>query len=111
MNGELGKMKKLLQDKALVCGFLVGFSMCVIINLYTIIIFGNLGTVKDNGFGFGIYTMGFPFYWYEYITNLGTGWILYLGIVADILFALIFSFAIGLIFKFVWSKISARKLK
>jgi nucleoside-specific outer membrane channel protein Tsx len=66
------------------------------------------------------YSFGYPFklyvengYSYDFYLKNGftdSSRILWLGLTADILVALIVSFAIGYIFRFVWSEIRARPL-
>ena len=96
-----------IYNKAFNTGVLIGVLFSVGLNFYTLILF-KYQTIILSEFE---YTMGFPFYWYEHFAILNRGRILWLGVIADILFAVIFSFIVGLIAKFVWTTISEKKLK
>ena len=96
-------MKNLIQNKAFTFGFLLGFLSFI----FTM----NYFDKKDRGICFDCYeTFGLPF------NYLGTGGfvtrtdILWFGLIADILIAIVFGLIIGSIFKFVWLKIASRRL-
>ena len=97
-------MSKLFKDKAFLIGFFCGVILFVCLNYYTVM-------QNYDGLCFDcIFYFGFPFTSVEhggYVTRTIIHW---LGLFADFLITLIFSFILGLIFKFVWSKIAARKL-
>ena len=92
-------------NKAFNIGILSGILFCAGINYYTVILFKRHTVIMSEN----EYTMGFPFYWYEYLLNLNRGRILWSGLIADILFAVAFSFLIGLTLKFVRSRISSQR--
>jgi hypothetical protein len=95
-------MNKFFRETAFNIGFTIGILLFIGLNFYSLD--ANYGRCIDC---FG--ESGFPFSWMD------RGWflqrILWFGLIADILFALFFSFLLGLIFNFVWSKMSARRFK
>ena len=107
-------MKKLIQSKMFIFGFVLGVLALTAINYQSYL--SNRGSILGKPYSFG-----YPFdlyvekgYSYElYLKNgfTNSSEILYLGLIVDIFFALFCSFFVGLAFKFVWSKISARKLR
>lgn len=54
---------------------------------------------------------GFPFAYHQESSLVNSAGYLWFGVIADTLIAIIFSFVIGLIFRFVWSKISSRRIE
>lgn len=100
------KISKLLGNKAFLVGFFTGFSLLLFYHfLGLIFIFG----VERNSLFHEIRYLGFPFTIYEMSDYIGGSFFL-LELIWNLIFAIVFSFLIGLIFKFAWSKISARKL-
>lgn len=107
-------MSKLIQNKSFQIGFLLAALTLIFINIGLFIL------VR-----FSRHQCGFPFPFYEwhFVSNVGKvgnitfydtvteSRILWQGFVADLVFITILSLIIGIIFKFVWSKIQARKLK
>ncbi len=94
-------MRKLFQDTAFGSGFMSGISLFIGLNIYSLA--ANYGECIDCYGRFGFH---FPL---EDSGNLLVN-IMWFGLIADILFALIFSFVVGLIFKSIWSKIISRRL-
>jgi hypothetical protein len=95
-------MNKFLQSVAFNLGFIVGVLLFIGINFYSLSI-NYRGCIDCFG------ESGFPFLWMD------QGWflqrILWLGLIADVLFGIISSFVMGLIFYSLWSKLLAPKLK
>ena len=94
-------MKKRTSNIAFHLGFWSGILLFIGLNFYSLA--ANYGGCMDCYGAFGVpFTLGdgnikfFEFIW--------------LGLIADIIFALVFSFAIGVTCKFVWSKITSRRL-
>ncbi len=97
-------MKNLIKNRAFVLGSASGILIFAALNVYD-------SLPESDAVCFHCYeTFGFPF------SYLGTGGyfthtdILWAGLFADILVAILFSSVIGLIFKFVWSKILSPRL-
>ena len=82
-------------------GFIGGVICFLFLNYYT-------NTVLDiDTYHFRLF--GFPFKFIEFSdVNTRIAWRV---LIADILTGIFFSLLIGLIFKFIWSKIAARKLR
>lgn len=95
-------MSKLFQRNAFNLGFWVGILVFIGLNFYSLN--ANYGGCIDCYGKFGI-----PFPLMD--SGLLLQRILWIGLIADILIALIFSFAVGLIFKFVWEKLMMKKLR
>ena len=103
-------MSKLFQNNAFSLGFTVGFILIILINFVNSII--SYQNFLQSKFSAGGYIIGFPFTFYKVeIGFLNYFYFIWFGLFADILIALIFSFLLGLTFKFVWSKISSRRTK
>jgi ABC-type antimicrobial peptide transport system permease subunit len=98
-------MNKLFSKKTFKIGFFVGILVFIAINFFDFNTrYSEWCSNCDSGFGF-------PFRLHE-PGGLVSGWgVLFYGLVADILIATIFSFIIGLIFKFVWEKVAAKRLR
>lgn len=106
-------MSKLFKERAFRYGFLLGFILFLIIHVYN---FWEIMTIVEpvsSQISIGlIYYFGFPFPIFEWNHYSPIARQFYfLGLAVNMLIALIFSIVLGLIFKFIWSKISARKLK
>jgi len=52
---------------------------------------------------------GFPFAYHQESGFVEPSRYLWFGLIADVIIAVIFSFIIGLIFRFIWSKISSHR--
>lgn len=89
-------------NKAFVFGFFAGFFLFVGTNLFII---WRDGTCQD----YSVY-LGFPLPFFSPSCDYSLH-IVWQLLVIDILLILICSLVIGLIFKFIWSKITARKLE
>lgn len=98
----------LLKNTAFKVGAITGFILFLLIQIYSYI---DLKLTQEelthlSGINLHIIPMwGFPlpnYYGKEFVI---------FGIVGNIIMALVFSFIVGLISKFVWSKIAARKIK
>lgn len=98
-------MSKLFQNRPFNIGFLFGLVLLALINYFSYL---NLDSPKTSH---SLHSFGFPFAVYEYGGFITIEQILWFGLIADILIAIIFSFAIGLIFKFVWERFTTKRLK
>ena len=97
-------MNKFYSNKAFKLGILGGI-------LIYILIYGYNQSPERKSICFDCYeTSGFPFTSHESGTMLHLDQTLWLGLVANILIAVLFIFAVGLISSFVWSKIVSRRL-
>lgn len=99
-------MKDLVENKAFVFGFLFGILLFFLIG----------GTIESRRRGTTICfdcveEYGFPFTYLETGGFVSITKILWLGLIADVLIAITFSFLIGLIFKFIWSKFTSNELR
>lgn len=101
-------MNRFLKNKAFKYGVILGFTLSLLIQIFTYIHY----VISKNNFRNPpemnidmIWRWGIPFSIVIGGTfNLG-------GLIGNILVTIIFSYILGLIFKFVWSKISARELR
>ena len=91
-------MKNLIFNKAFQLGFWIGFVSIVIFNLSTFTL-----PVEAHVHHY-INTVGFPFAFYEWGGNPYVERISQKGLIADILVLLIYSFLVGLLFRFMWSQ-------
>ncbi len=100
-------MKNLIKNSVFIRGFLCGLPLFIF--LTSVIEWDNKNRVES------CYacemTKGFPFAYYNKGVLVGTGRLLWFGLIADILIAIVFSLVIGLIFKVVWEKFTAKRLK
>lgn len=98
-------------------GFKYGFKVGIILSLFaqsisflsyflSLFNFGSRPGIVIHQF----WDIGFPFSMYYGMYDLFHGDLNFRGIVGNILIAIIFSIAVGLIFKFSWSKISSRRV-
>lgn len=96
-------MRKLFQGKAFDFGFVAGIILFVFANMFTI-------PDSGNGICFDCYeAVGFPFTFHEKGTILHLNQFVWAGVIADISIAIIFSVVLGLMFNYVWSKISMNR--
>ena len=96
-------MKNLFQNTGFIIGFWGGVIIFFILNIIL--------SSTTNKFSNITTDFGFPFLAYR--TNLSSNYSTYVfwsGLIADIVIALFSSFAIGLGFKSIWSKIASRRL-
>ena len=106
------RVSKLFKNSGFTLGFSIGICLFAFLNYLSYIIsyskFTNPGKIRFSG---GSYTAGFPFPFYQAIIGLPNSFYFdWIGLIVDILIAVAFSFILGLIFKFVWSKISSRRV-
>ncbi len=98
-------MNKLIQNKMFKLGFFIGILFFICANIYTAL------PDRKGGICFDCYeTYGFPFALHESGTILHLDEFIWAGAVADISMAIVFSLILGLIFKYVWSKVSLRRM-
>jgi hypothetical protein len=104
-------MKYLIQSKVFFAGFVIGIVLFIVLNL-----------VSQSTTPYYVREHGFPFSFYEWrfgsetnkvgsltvYDTVKVSRIVWSGIVANMFIASVSSFFIGLIFKFVWSKILVR---
>lgn len=96
-------MSKLFRSKAFLVGFFSGVILFICLNYYTVM------QAYDYLCFDCMMLFGFPFTSVEhggFVTHTNICWF---GLFADFLITIICSFILGLILKFVWSKIAARK--
>lgn len=99
-------MKELIRNKSFVLGFIFGLIIIGLLNKFT----ADFSQVVTWHCYRELY--GFPFLQYERCDGDITYTHLYwLGVIGNILFAITFSFILGLIFKSIWSKFSSKNLK
>lgn len=89
-------MKNLINSKIFIATFLITH---FVFSFFTITLESGFGTVSE---------YGFP-YTYYYSTCFGGGYS-WMGLVGNIIFATIFSFIVGIIFKIIWLQIESKKL-
>jgi hypothetical protein len=100
-------MKKLFHHTAFILGFWSGIGSFFLLNCLSLV--NSYNEYQKAAISAGAYYIGFPFKAsLTFIGNPSGNEILWLGLAGDILIALICSFAIGLAFKFIWSKITSR---
>ena len=90
---------KPIQSNAFRTGFLIGIIGCVLLNYYSFLANQCPVHISDCGSYFG-----FPVKSYSFVYYQETIW---LGLVADIFFAVTAGFLLGLVFRFVRSKLGA----
>ena len=101
-------MKNLVRNKLFLLGFCFGILLIAIFNFYTLILIPK----KTIGICFDCYdSWGFPFVMYEWGTMLHLHQFRLVGVIANIIFTVVFSFIAGLIFRFIWSKFQEKSLK
>lgn len=105
-------MSKLKLNKAFDFGFLLMFSLFLVVHIFEYILYLDL-TETNSKINFCVlenYYFGIPFTFYEK-SALSFGEFRIAALVLDVLVAFLFSLFLGMIFNFVWSKIASRKLK
>jgi hypothetical protein len=108
-------MRYLFKNKVFRLGFLVGVAILILLNLYQI--FGTSHPPCHHCVDW----LGFPLPFYqEYITSCKVGdgsfgcyvgEFTLVGTILNIFITVLFSFFVGLFFKFVWSKFFSQKLQ
>ena len=106
-------MSQLLKNKSFYLGFVVGILIMFALNLYTV--------YRMKGCHHCNYFFGYPLTFYSGIITecvIGNAGFIcnvwefsWFGAIVDVLTAVIFSFVVGLIFKFVWGKFTMKRLK
>ena len=99
-------MKNLIRNKVFFIGFIIGIFLFLLLNLWVEKIRRGTSICFDC-----VEKYGFPFFYLESGGNPSFIKTLWFGLIADISFAIVFSFFLGLFLKFVWSKITIKKLK
>ena len=92
-------MKRLIVSKEFFAGFLGGVFFFICINIIDTI------QMLRNLCHHCVEKYGFPFNFYESLPMVSENF-LWFGLIGDILFAIVFSFIVGLFFKYLWSKVS-----
>lgn len=99
-------MNNLIKGKLFNIGFSFGIILIILGNFYTLL------TDNSRAICFDCYkTWGFPFVMHESGTMLHLSNFIWSGVVANVFIAIFFSFIVGLIFKFIWSKLPEKQLK
>ncbi len=99
-------MSKLLQSNAFILGFCSCVALFVALNYLSYFSPANMFSCDDC-----VIRFGFPFYFYEKGGFISIKQFIWSGFFVDFGIAIIFSFAFGLIFKFVWEKLTMKKLR
>ena len=99
------KDEKMIRAKAFGAGLAIGLLLFISVNYFDYIT-KNMFVCDDCMLSFG-----FPFTLYQEGGFITIKEVLWFGLIADILIAIIFSFIVGLIFRFVWSKFQPNPLK
>ena len=98
-------MKDFIKDKAFWVGFIIGILAVISGNIFSFFI-------NFDAMCFDCYeTWGFPFAIYESGTMSHLSRFIWAGVVANFFLTVVFSFILGLIFKFIWSKFQEETLK
>ena len=98
-------MKSLIKSKAFLIGFLFGF----FVFLYVTEIIERKFNIWGGGACFDCAKLtGFPFPYYQQSSFAGSAHFLWIGLIADILIALVFSFVFGLVVRLICSKFSSQ---
>jgi hypothetical protein len=100
-------MKKSFYNSASILGFCGCFCLFVFLNYQNYLTSYNEWE-KEPGYIVGRYEFGYPFDAYYKIIGSSEVGILWNGLLANVLVALICSFVVGLIFKLIWAKITSR---
>ena len=109
------RMSKYFKNTTFSIGFWLGLCLFIFLNYLSCIISYDKyvkSQQEELVFSVGYYGGGFPLHFYhEHIGNPNFSEFYWTVVFVDILIGLFFSFVLGFIFKFLWSKIVARKLK
>lgn len=98
-------MKDLVRNRAFIIGFAFGIFLVFLANFYTLL-------PQRGSICFDCYeTWGFPFAMFESGTMLHLNQFIWAGVVANFFLTIVFSFLIGFVFRFVWSKFQTKPLK
>ncbi len=99
-------MSKLFQNTGFILGFCIGTVLFVGLNYLSYFSPANMFSCDDCMIRFG-----FPFTFHEKGRFFNVNQFIWSGLVVDILVAITFSFVSGIIFKFVWEKLTMKKLR
>ncbi len=105
------EMNNLSESRAFNLGLWCGIVLFVVLNVL------NYSNSRDCSLNSQIYFLsgddcisGFPLFMYNRgLASPNGSYIIWVGLIGNILIALVFSFVLGLIFKFIWSKIATRR--
>ncbi|HSK73785.1 MAG TPA: hypothetical protein VK892_18955 [Pyrinomonadaceae bacterium] len=109
-------MSKFLRNKTFRGGFTLGIILFLLAQVISFFIYF-ISTLKlifntpPNISIHGFWDIGFPFSMYYGMFSFFHGKVNFEGLIGNILVATVFSFILGLIFKFVWLKSESQKLK
>lgn len=106
-------MSKLFRESAFNFGFGIGICLFVFLNYLVLLIsYNEFIKPKQFNFSVGSYWAGFPVPFYQVVIAYpNSAYFSLIGLIINIVVALSGSFIIGLIFKFVWSKIGQKRLQ
>jgi len=103
-------VNKLFQNTAFNLGFWGGITLFALLNMSSYSKSYEDYVNLQSNISAGGYNGGFPFMMYKTeIGYLNNSYVVWSGLVGNILITLVFSFVLGLIFKFVWLKIVSRR--
>lgn len=105
-------VKKLFQDKVFIFGFAINILLFIILNILSFVISYNEFINRKIKFSHSGYDWGFPAEMYRNFTGYPYNEVGFTldGVFINALFVVVSGFILGHLSKFVWSKISARKL-
>jgi hypothetical protein len=96
-------MKNLIKSKVFIGTFLTSYV------LFFFVLVPYINEMKKGGLSITYEENGFPFvHYYSHCFGVQVSWF---GFVGNVLVATIFSLFIGLIFKFIWSRITSHRLR
>jgi hypothetical protein len=109
---EETEMNKLFRNTAFNLGFWIGLCLFAFLNYLVYVITYNEFVRSIRMFSAGGYWAGFPFGFYQVIIgNPNNTYFSFVGLILNVVVALISSFIIGLIFKFIWLKLNSHRLR
>ncbi|HEX8369634.1 MAG TPA: hypothetical protein VF604_13905 [Pyrinomonadaceae bacterium] len=106
-------MNNSVENKGFKRGFKTGIILSLFAQLFSFLnyLFSLINSENHPGVVVhGFWGIGFPFSMYYGMYDIFHGDLNFTGLVGNIAVAIIFSFILGLIFKFVWSKSASRHL-
>jgi len=106
-------MSKLIKDKVFRKGVFSGFAIFLAVQIISYLVY-LISSIINFQSGISIHVfwdIGFPFSMYYGMFSIFQGSFAFVAFLGNMIVGIIFSFINGLIFKFVWSNISARKLQ
>lgn len=105
-------MSKLLQNQNFRFGIILGVSLFLAVQLFSFAIYAVSIYTFENPPGMNIdmyWAFGLPYP--IFYGQLSSGSFSWRGILGNLLFAMVFSFTVGLIFRFIRGKLTAKKLE